>query len=113
MSIYAPLDPSRNQMRVLHLSPGRDTDELRCTLTTVSLREDPKYEALSYVWGENTGDTLPMLVGNHTVKVTRNLDSALRGIRHVDCERILWIDALCINQRDKAEVESKSAKNHI
>ncbi|KAF4625929.1 hypothetical protein G7Y89_g12234 [Cudoniella acicularis] len=33
----------------------------------------------------------------------RNLDNALRVLRNHDTPRCLWIDALCINQKDDAE----------
>ncbi|KAF2686590.1 hypothetical protein K458DRAFT_280689, partial [Lentithecium fluviatile CBS 122367] len=37
--------------------------------------------------------------------VTTNLESGLRHLRYRFQPRILWIDALCINQRDMAEKE--------
>jgi hypothetical protein len=35
--------------------------------------------------------------------VTRNLDAALRQLRHSLEARIMWIDAVCINQEDPKE----------
>lgn len=35
--------------------------------------------------------------------VTRNLEGALRRLRSCSLDRILWIDALCINQKDVQE----------
>ncbi|OAG10045.1 uncharacterized protein CC84DRAFT_1071083, partial [Paraphaeosphaeria sporulosa] len=97
------LNSSLNEIRLLHLSPGGDEDEFYCSLSIVSLDDRPQYEALSYVWGEDSDDTLPISLGGKTVQIRRNLHLALRGIRDPDCERILWIDALCINQGDVEE----------
>jgi hypothetical protein len=38
-----------------------------------------------------------------TLEVTTNLELALRYLRRENHARTLWIDALCINQKDKAE----------
>ncbi|KAI1866509.1 hypothetical protein JX265_007810 [Neoarthrinium moseri] len=64
------------------------------------------FAALSYEWGgsDRTGE---ILVDNHKVAVTRNLEAALQHIstwwlqetNHIS----LWIDALCINQQDIVE----------
>jgi hypothetical protein len=35
--------------------------------------------------------------------VTRNLKIALKYLRHADNARLLWIDAICINQEDLHE----------
>lgn len=62
------------------------------------------YEALSYVWGSD-GDPGTVFVGSQrrTLRVTRNLDTALRHLRKPDCSRVMWIDALCIDQSNIKE----------
>lgn len=62
----------------------------------------PAYEALSYVWGNPTV-TLPILLDGQDFQVTANLASALRHLRYHDRNRTLWIDAMCINQKDIGE----------
>jgi hypothetical protein len=47
--------------------------------------------------------TEPILVNGASVAVTVNLESALRYLRHSDLPRVLWIDAICINQHDLGE----------
>jgi hypothetical protein len=37
------------------------------------------------------------------IATTRNLDSALRHLRQSKKSRLIWIDALCINQSDISE----------
>ncbi|KAF2736483.1 HET-domain-containing protein [Polyplosphaeria fusca] len=63
------------------------------------------FAALSYVWG-NPGDTRPIRLNDRHVRVTANLESALREFRQqgeFDGSFLLWVDALCINQEDLDE----------
>ena len=76
---------------------------------------EPVYEALSYTWGSlenpqniyidmqyndtNTLNSPPSLA----LEVHKNLSEALRYLRYTDKIRTLWIDAICINQKDEAE----------
>ena len=70
---------------------------VQCQLTTTNLGEYAVYEALSYVWGD-IEDTLDISLGGNPFVVTRNLRTALRRLRLPDKERMLWVDAICINQ---------------
>jgi Heterokaryon incompatibility protein (HET) len=72
------------------------------------------YEALSYTWG-GTPDEAPFISiidGNHSwrIPITFNLESALRHLRYRSSSRLLWVDALCINQRDMIEKSSQIPK---
>jgi hypothetical protein len=42
--------------------------------------------------------------------VTRNLDVALRGLKHPMTQRALWADAVCMNQGDNAEKSKQILK---
>lgn len=57
----------------------------------------PTYEALSYTWGDPK-DTEPITVNNQTMRVTKNLNIALLALRKENEDRMMWIDALCIDQ---------------
>jgi hypothetical protein len=99
---YAQFD-SKNSLRLVHLLPATcHDDELRCRLTYSEIGGSSSYEALSYTWG-NPNDVLPICLDNYAFNVTVNLHSALRRLRLTHEERILWIDAICINQADSIE----------
>lgn len=63
------------------------------------------YEALSYTWGDLNAKTTLFLDGR-PVQVTENLACSLRHLRMPHEGRLLWIDALCINQADGPEVNT-------
>lgn len=88
----------KNLIRLLHLIPGSYTDDaIKFDFSVVSLDDELQYEALSYVWGE-ASDTRGVELGGSPVPVTANVFSALRRLRLHDQTRIIWVDALCINQ---------------
>jgi hypothetical protein len=101
-SIFNRLNKTESEVRLLRLLPGRSADPIRCTVHIVSLNDNPRYEALSYVWGDET-DTRSISVNNQPYSVTVNLEAALRGLRRHRGERIIWADAICINQDDNQE----------
>jgi hypothetical protein len=76
------------------------------TVKSYTLRKsDPplKYEALSYTWGD-ASKLKPIIIGaSHEFYVTSNCYDALRRLRDHDGKRLIWIDAICINQEDDAE----------
>jgi len=75
---------------------------------------EPKYEALSYTWGSMQDPETayvqdsPTLVQDtektlETLLIGHNLACALRHLRYPNATRTLWVDALCINQKDEKE----------
>ncbi|PQE06204.1 HET domain protein [Rutstroemia sp. NJR-2017a BBW] len=99
---YSPLDPSVDGIRLLVLEPGAREEIPKCTLKHVTFGERPKYEALSYTWGDET-QRRDILLGGHSFSVTKNLYDALCCLRHPSEPRQLWTDAICINQTDIPE----------
>lgn len=97
-SPHRPLDVESHQIRLLSVSAAAGLDEpLRGELDVVSMDDRPQYEALSYVWGKDLAPT-PMAIDNINMEITQNLDAALRYLRHHDKARVLWVDAICIDQ---------------
>lgn len=102
---YSPLQPS--EIRLITLLPGPRTADIEIELYHANLSSDPDYEALSYVWG-SPERIEPILVHHdgddtqegHVLPITGNLAIALPFLRHPSEKRVLWIDAICINQDD-------------
>ncbi|KAK1689138.1 heterokaryon incompatibility protein-domain-containing protein [Colletotrichum godetiae] len=68
----------------------------------------PEYEALSYTWADENGDTSKCeraYIGKRwdILPITRNCHNALRRLRYSGRSRPLWVDAICINQSDVGE----------
>lgn len=93
---------NRGQIKLLRLHPGGSAEPVCSDLFTVSLDKKPDYQALSYVWGD-PDITKPITLCNQTHLVTINLESALRHLRYETADRIIWVDAVCINQGDVSE----------
>ncbi|KAG4433772.1 hypothetical protein IFR05_010739 [Cadophora sp. M221] len=97
---YKPLTGS-SAIRLVILEAGRGQDPVKCRLIHVSLDDDPQYEALSYAWGDPSVTT-PIYLDGKTFSVTENLEAALVNLRDESLgnpkNRVLWIDAICINQ---------------
>ena len=104
-TIYTPLDTKSTQIRRMILLPGENggfDDPLHGTLEVVCFHDSPQFEALSYVWGSTT-PAKSMILNGKQITITPNLDCALRHLRQPGCNRILWVDALSINQDDVEE----------
>ena len=102
---YEPLPDEGTSIRLLELLPGNPQDIISLEIFTVSLnkiRRRPEYEALSYEWGEKTG-TIPIQCNGNRLLVTPNLRSILEELRSPNESRVLWADAVCINQEDIVE----------
>ena len=103
MFIYAPLDRTRSEIRVLRLQLSEDADSpLEGSLEHISLNIDSDYEAISYTWGDSV-KTNKISLGGVDFAITSNLAAALRVLRRKESDRCLWIDAICINQDDIPE----------
>jgi hypothetical protein len=73
-----------------------------CNLVEVTLDKHPVYDALSYVWGDPKIQATLQIEGA-SLKVTTNLELALRYLRLVDKPRTIWVDAICIDQSNIEE----------
>ncbi|KAK1516300.1 hypothetical protein CABS01_06267 [Colletotrichum abscissum] len=98
----AKLPDPKTHIRLLTILSGRQTEELRCTCSTIRLDDRPKYNALSYVWG-NREAKAQVIVNGVQVTINKSLAGALRRIRHDREPIVIWADALCINQNDEDE----------
>jgi hypothetical protein len=92
----------KDDIRLFILSPGYEGSPLRGLLFHTSLKLAQNYRALSYVWG-NTIHRSGLLTPDGHLSVTSNLYMALQQLRDTRESTILWIDAICINQKDNEE----------
>ncbi|GAB1195643.1 hypothetical protein APSETT444_004905 [Aspergillus pseudonomiae] len=91
-----------NEIRLLNLLPGKWSDPIHCTWQIVSLNGNPKYQALSYVWGRSK-HSQPIYLNGSPIHITKHLRRALRQLRSGSEAVCLWVDAVCINQSDDEE----------
>lgn len=105
---YSPIDKGASEIRLMTLVPGAFGSKLRITIRNDALSPSlrPEYEALSYTWGlANDIDHIYVQEdgGDKALAITKNLVEALRYLRYGDRSRVLWIDAICVDQNNIAE----------
>ncbi len=102
-TLYNDLETDIAEVRVMKLFPGKWEDPIKLDLMTISLQDDhPPFEALSYVWEAETGNC-DITVSGTPRQITTNLFLALRRLRKTHAPRLLWADAICIDQTNEAE----------
>jgi hypothetical protein len=89
-------------IRLIELIPGNPSDTLQCRLVESSIGSPTQYEAISYVWGD-AKDITSIICNDKLLKITVSLASALLSFRKLHDVRVLWADAICINQQDIPE----------
>lgn len=77
------------------------TDEVHCGIIETIIGDIP-YEAVTYTWG-STDKPCTIMVEGFELKVTKSAFTALQQLRLPDEDRLLWIDAICIDQNDPKE----------
>ncbi|CAO2657454.1 Nn.00g035800.m01.CDS01 [Neocucurbitaria sp. VM-36] len=113
---YLPIDSKSGQIRLLTIRAGSFSAPLilslenvhqlsRATSTGCSStlpKRVPRetFDALSYAWGSQADSPIIRLGAseNNMLAITRNLFNALPYLRHPDRDRLIWIDAICIDQ---------------
>jgi hypothetical protein len=105
---HSPLSLAGDSIRLLRLKPAKDKSaDIHCELFEYALPDSSTkhlYEALSYVWGSSE-KRLCIFMDSCSIDVTDNLHAALLELRNHTMERIIWVDAICIDQRNQKEKE--------
>ena len=98
---YESLSSGSQEIRILSISASTSA-EVDYSLEHASLAEAPIYDALSYTWGD-LSDTSSIELDHQPLSITKNLAVALEHLREEERTVKLWIDAVCINQKDNEE----------
>lgn len=101
---YKPLDRAHNEVRLLTIIPNElpNSSPVQCWLKSVTLDDQPEYVALSYTWGD-ANLTEEIKVDGVSFQATKSLESALRRLRDTKHDIHMWVDAVCIDQRNLLE----------
>jgi hypothetical protein len=112
---YSPLEDAATCIRLVIINQGNKADGLHLEFVkgrhVLGNEHTSPYHALSYVWGSEV-DAVAVDFGPDRVscvRITQNLAVALLHLRWPDRPRIMWIDAICIDQRNDAEKSQQVA----
>ncbi|KAF8850448.1 hypothetical protein BDZ45DRAFT_679801 [Acephala macrosclerotiorum] len=106
---YSLLVDPKNMIRLLELLPSTiKWSAIRITLQAVLLNDAPDYEALSYTWGDEK-PIYQISCDGEAFAIRPNLLHALKRLRYRTKSRVLWIDAICI---DQISTNTNNEKNH-
>lgn len=102
---YSPL-PSKRHIRLLELFAREQNNTVECALHFAQIDSTPHYEAISYAWG-NDLNRVHVSCDGRSLMITSSLRDALQRFRLKDKSRMLWADAICIDQTNLLERSSQ------
>ena len=123
--------PTPTSIRLLKLRSD-PAPEIQCSLHLADLHDPPRYDALSYIWGDPRDPIFQtiapgqyrrryeVICDHRTIVVAENLYHALQKLKSMKSRKptltdgstvsdYVWIDAICVNQQDTAERGSQVA----
>ena len=105
MATTEPFKPlTDTEIRLLRIHQGSGKDDLSCSLEKHNLETaNQLYTAISYAWGPPEDPRFTCYVDSFAFIIRRNAYNILRILQKADSDVLVWLDALCINQKDKTE----------
>ncbi|KAH7159529.1 heterokaryon incompatibility protein-domain-containing protein [Dactylonectria estremocensis] len=103
---YTPIQQAYS-IRLLELQPTTSwKSPIEVSLREYDLDATPEFGALSYTWATEDGDSSLskfLNCGGGIINITANCEAALVRLRQADEVRVLWVDAVCIDQSNDDE----------
>lgn len=99
---YRPLNEDEIRLLVLKRTNPILPRTIRATIIHVPISDNVDYEAVSYRWGSSVL-TDEIMVDGARLLITTSAFELLLARRTIWKERVIWIDAICINQNDDSE----------
>jgi len=103
---YLPLDDPAHEIRLLCLQPAWQDGVTRLSLHHVRFSDAPTYAAISYTRGAPPADE-PINIDGRRLHVRKNWRHVLQRLQYHSLFKHYWIDAICINQKDDNEKDSR------
>lgn len=105
---YQPLHfQEGQQIRLIRLHPGDEEDPLECDIIHVNLEQFSSYNAISYTWATENGNSElshVILCSKRQISISMNCDAMLRQLRQGGYHRnLIWVDAISIQQSNILE----------
>jgi Heterokaryon incompatibility protein (HET) len=95
---------SSKEVRLLRLHAGAPWERLDCDIIQCPKEELPRYQAISYTWGQRTQSHL-VWINNQPLRIPANAHEVLHRLRKRKKSRCLWIDSICIDQSQDGDGE--------
>jgi hypothetical protein len=99
---YIPLKSDEIRLLVLKRATWIWPSAIKASIIHIPLDSTLEYEAVSYCWGSRERPD-EIIVDGARFNVTRSALELLLARRSIWKDRVVWIDAICINQEDESE----------
>jgi Heterokaryon incompatibility protein (HET) len=105
---FDPSQTARTDFAQWEAAPLADAQNapITCNLEKISLENKPRYLALLSTWGD-AKDLTAIQVNGIVVQVTISLKNALNCLWRERHPVIIWVDTLCINQKNDVEKDAQ------
>jgi hypothetical protein len=92
------------EFRSLKIHRGSEKEDLSCSFEIHDVETGIcSYTAISYVWGTPEDPHFKCYVDGFPFCIRQNAYSVLRRLQSADEDVLVWLDTLCVNQKDKTE----------